>query len=216
MPVIPIESLDDPRVECYRNLKLKNFQRDGQFFVAEGKKVVERLLQSDFQAHSVFISRKRLEEWITKVPDKTPLYVAEQSVMSELVGFDFHVGVLGCGIRKAVAPLESILPTDAARLTVLACPGCDNPENMGAIIRMSAAFGIDALLLGKGCCDPYGRRVIRVSMGSTFSLPILESRDLFGDLERLKREWHFELAATVLDSDAEQLENARRPRGLGC
>lgn len=211
MPQIFIESLDDPRVEPYRNLKLRNLRRDGQFFIAEGKKVVERLLDSNFETASVFISQKRVEEWRDKVPPDVPLYVAEQQTMSDLVGFDFHVGVVGCGVRRPSAPLESLLRPDLPRLTVVACPNCDNPENLGAIVRISAAFGIDALLLGKRCCDPFSRRVIRVSMGATFSLPIVESADLAGELRRLKSEWGFQLAATVLDANAEQLDAATRP-----
>ena len=212
---ILIESLDDPRVEAYRNLKMKNLQRGGEFFIAEGTKVVERMLQSNFQAASVFISQKRLEEWTAKVPPCVPLYVASQEVMNGLVGFDFHVGVVGCGVRQSRIPLEQVLPTDKKRLTVVACPNCDNPENLGAIIRIGAAFGIDALLLGKSCCDPFSRRVIRVSMGAAFTLPIVESADLFSDLQRLKTEWQFELSAAVLDDDAIRLHQATRTSRFG-
>lgn len=213
--MIPIDSLEDPRVEPYRNLKMKNVQRGGDFFIAEGKKVVERLLESDFQTKSVFISQKREGEWTSKVPSEVPLYVATQDVMNELIGFDFHVGVVGCGVRRPNVPLERILPKEARRLTVVACPNCDNPENLGAIVRIGAAFGIDALLLGKSCCDPFARRVIRVSMGTAFKLPIIESVDLHGDLQRLKDEWQFELAATVLDDGAEQLDKANRSTRFG-
>ena len=212
---ILIESLDDPRVEAYRNLKMKNLQRGGEFFIAEGKKVVERMLQSNFRAASVFISQKRLEEWTAKVPPGVPLYVASQDVMNGLVGFDFHVGVVGCGVRQSRIPLEQVLPTDKKRLTVVACPHCDNPENLGAIIRIGAAFGIDALLLGKSCCDPFSRRVIRVSMGAAFTLPIVESADLFSDLQRLKTEWQFELSAAVLDDHAIHLDQATRTPRFG-
>ena len=215
MPLILIDSLDDPRVEPYRNLKMKNLLRGGQFFIAEGKKVVERLLLSDFQTASVFVSRKRVEEWETIVPPDVPLYFADQNVMSELVGFDFHVGVVGCGVRRPSPPLELMLPKETPRLTVVACPNCDNPENMGAIVRISAAFGIDALILGKGCCDPFARRVFRVSMGTAFTLPIIESRDLLSDLQRLKGEWGFELAGTVLDENAEHLDTAKRSSRFG-
>lgn len=215
MPLIQIECLDDPRVAAYRNLKLKNLQRGGEFFIAEGKKVVERLLDSDFQTASVFISEKRVDEWVGKVPADVPLYFATQEVMSDLIGFDFHVGVVGCGVRRPSRSLEQLLPKDANRLTVVACPNCDNPENLGAIVRIGAAFGIDALLLGKSCCDPFARRVIRVSMGTAFKLPIVESRDLAADLLRLKEEWRFELAATVLDETAEQLDVAHRPPRFG-
>ncbi len=212
---IQIESLEDPRVEPYRNLKMKNLQRGGEFFIAEGKKVVERMLQSHFQAASVFISQKRLEEWTGKVPPGVPLYVASQDVMNGLVGFDFHVGVVGCGVRQSRIPLEQVLPKDKERLTIVACPNCDNPENLGAIIRIGAAFGIDALLLGKSCCDPFSRRVIRVSMGAAFTLPIIESADLFSDLQRLKNEWQFELSAAVLDDRAVHLDRAQRTSRFG-
>jgi tRNA G18 (ribose-2'-O)-methylase SpoU len=212
---ILIDSLDDPRVEAYRNLKMKNLQRGGEFFIAEGKKVVERMLRSKFQAVSVFISQKRLEEWTAKVQPGVPLYVASQDVMNGLVGFDFHVGVVGCGVRQSRIPLEQVLSRDKDRLTVVACPNCDNPENLGAIIRIGAAFGIDALLLGKSCCDPFSRRVIRVSMGAAFSLPIVESADLFSDLQRLKNEWQFELSAAVLDEDAVHLDRAPRTSRFG-
>jgi tRNA G18 (ribose-2'-O)-methylase SpoU len=215
MPVIAIESLDDQRVEPYRNLKMKNLQRGGDFFIAEGKKVVERLLDSEFETASVFVSERRVSEWGSKVPPDVPLYVASQEVMNGLVGFDFHVGVVGCGYRRPSPSLEKLLPQEATRQTVVVCPNCDNPENLGAIVRIGAAFGINALILGQGCCDPFSRRVIRVSMGSTFKLPIRESVDLSGDLKRLKSEWNFQLAATVLDDAAEKLDQSRRSPRFG-
>ena len=230
MPVIPIETLDDPRVEPYRDLKLRNLQRGGEFFIAEGKKVVERLLDSGYETASVFVSERHLEEWREKVPPTVPLYFATQPVMNELVGFDFHVGVIGCGVRRPSTCLEQVLPGQvfpsqvfpsqvlpaaAPRFTVVVCPNCDNPENLGAIIRISAAFGVDALLLGRGCADPFSRRVIRVSMGTAFKLPILEAADLAADLLRLKQDWHFELAATVLKEGAERLEQAARSARFG-
>ena len=104
---------------------------------------------------------------------------------------------------------------DASRLTVVICPNCDNPENLGAIIRIGAAFGIDALILGRGCCDPFSRRVLRVSMGAALRLPILESPDLERDVRRLRDEWQVELIATVLDDTAEPLAHATKPLRLG-
>ena len=113
--------------------------------------------------------------------------------------------------------MQSVGPVDGvtSRLTVVICPNCDNPENLGAIIRIGAAFGIDALLLGRGCCDPFSRRVLRVSMGAALRLPILESPDLERDARRLRDEWQVELIATVLDNTAEPLAQATKPIRLG-
>ena len=216
MPRIAIESLDDPRVRMYRHLKASNLLRDGRLFIAEGTKLVERLLASDFQTESVLISERREAEWGPQVPPDVPLYVVPQEVGEQLTGFNFHVGVLACGLRQPDRLLDDTLPRDTARLTVVICPNCDNPENLGAIIRIGAAFGIDALLLSReGCCDPFSRRVLRVSMGTALRLPIIESSDLERDVKRLRDEWQVELIATVLDESAESLSLPARGHRVG-
>lgn len=227
MPRIAIESLDDPRVAAYHDLKAKRLIRDGNLFIAEGTKLVERLLASDYCTESVLIAERREAEWAAKIPADVPLYVIPQQLGEQLTGFNFHVGVLACGLRKPSPPLDEVLAgkrassdsasdkSDSARLTVVVCPNCDNPENLGAIVRIGAAFSIGALLLGKGCCDPFSRRVLRVSMGAALRLPIIESADLERDVRRLRDEWDVELIATVLDDTAEPLAHAMKPPRLG-
>lgn len=212
---IPIDDLDDPRIQPYRNLKASNLMRHGEFFIAEGTKVVDRLLRSDYETASVLLSEKREAEWLQKIPDAVPVYVVPQRLGAQLVGFNFHVGVVACGRRRPSPSLESVLSRDASRLTVVVCPNCDNPENLGAIVRISRGFGVDLVLLGSGCCDPFSRRVLRVSMGTAFRQAIIESRDLVSDLRRLKAERDFELLATVLDRNATPLSLAKRPTRLG-
>jgi len=212
---IPIADLADPRVQPYRDLKASNLMRHGELFIAEGTKVVDRLLHSDFETASVLLSEKREAEWLPRIPAHIPVYIVPEAAGTQLVGFHFHVGVVACGKRRPSPFLDDVLPQSAKRLTVVVCPNCDNPENLGAIIRISRGFGIDLILLGSGCCDPFSRRVLRVSMGTAFRQPIIESRDLLTDLARLKAEWDFRFAATVLDPAAVPLGNARRSDRFG-
>lgn len=212
---IPIADLDDPRVAPYRNLKASNLMRYGEWFIAEGTKVVERLLHSDFETISVLLSEKREAEWLPRVPDHVPVYIVPEKFGTEIVGFSFHVGVVACGKRKPSPPLESVLPKTSERLTIAVCPNCDNPENLGAIIRLSRGFGVDLVLLGTGCCDPFSRRVLRVSMGTAFRQPIIESKNLRQVLQQLQTEWNFRFAATVLDSTATPLSHATRAPRYG-
>jgi tRNA G18 (ribose-2'-O)-methylase SpoU len=212
---IPIAHLDDPRVTPYRHLKASNLMRHGELFIAEGTKVVDRLLKSDFETASVLLSEKREAEWLPRIPEHIPVYVVPQEVGAKLVGFNFHVGVVACGRRRPSPRLEEVLPKRAGRLTVVVCPNCDNPENLGAIIRISRSFGVDLVLLGVGCCDPFSRRVLRVSMGTAFRQAIIETPDLLRDLNRLKSEWGFQFAATVLDPIARPLSQAVRTERFG-
>ncbi len=89
-----------------------------------------------------------------------------------------------------------------------------DPENLGAILRLSGAFGVDAVLLGPDCPNPFSRRVLRVSMGAGFALPIVEADDLEAELAALAEQWGCERWATVLDPAAEPLAQLTRPARL--
>ncbi len=210
-----IHSLDDPRVAAYRNLKDHELDRRGRLFIAEGEYVVARLLASDFSVESIFLSDKRVEEIAPQVPPGVPVYVASPDVMNGVLGMKFHSGVMACGRRKPRMTIDDVIPKDRDRLTLVICPDVSNVENIGSIVRIAAGFGADALVLGERCHDPFWRQAVRVSMGTVFRLPLAHSDDLLRDLARLKSEWGVELAATVLDEDAEPLENAKRAEKFG-
>jgi tRNA G18 (ribose-2'-O)-methylase SpoU len=215
MTPIPIASLADPRVANYRNLKDRDLDRAGRFFIAEGEHLVRRLLESDFPVDSVFLTERRAAEIAPLVPDDVPIYVAPAEVMNDILGMKFHSGVIACGRRKTRQTLEQVVGRDRDRLTLVICPDITNVENIGAIVRIAAAFGADALVLGERCHDPFWRQSVRVSMGAIFSLPLLHSDDLLRDMHRLKQEWGVQLAATVLDDSAEPLSRATRPARFG-
>ena len=215
MPLIPIDSLADPRVAPYRNLKDHELDRQGRRFIAEGEHLVRRLLASDFKTESLLVADRRVAEIGPLVPPEVPVYVVPQSRMDEIAGLRFHSGILACGLRKPRATLDQIIPYHTEKLTLLICPEIANADNIGSMIRTAAAFGVDALLLGEKCHDPFWRQSVRVSMGTIFSLPLYQSDDLLRDLSRLRSEWGVQLAATVLDPTAEPLDTATRPPKFG-
>lgn len=213
--MIFLDSLDDPRLAVYRNLKERELARQGGQFIAESGHVVRRLLASDYPVESVLVSQRRAEEMSQIVPASVPLYVVPNEWMHQIIGYKFHSGIIACGRRKPPAPLEQLLPPLAQNATVVICPELANHENLGSLIRISNAFGVDAMILGEHCCDPFYRLSIRVSMGTIFSLPMVQSDDLHRDMRRLKQEFGFQLAATVLGEDAESLDQVRRDSRLG-
>ena len=46
---------------------------------------------------------------------------------------------------------------------------------MGTLIRTADAAGIDAVILGEGCADPYNPKVVRSTQGSLFHLPLIKA-----------------------------------------
>ena len=215
MNLIAVSSLDDPRLIVYRNLKEHNATRREHLFVVEGDKLVERLLASQCDVHSLLIAESFVARFAARLPADAPVYVIPQAWVESLVGFNFHRGVLGCGRRPTNPALEAIARPGAERATIVVCPDVQNPENLGAIFRLAQGFGVDGVLLGPRCADPLSRRVLRVSMGASLVVPWRRQPDLLADLARLRAEFQMSLWATVVDEDAAPLRSLRRPDRLG-
>jgi tRNA G18 (ribose-2'-O)-methylase SpoU len=214
MSQIPVQTIDDPRLACYRDLNERNLTRQSGLFIAEGDKVVERLIASDFQVASVLVEPALAAKYAPRVAADVPIYVASRDLLQATVGFHFHRGVVACGRRKPGAPVPGILTSLTQRQpTIAVCPNVQDPTNLGSIIRSAAAFGCTCVMLGCKCADPFSRRVLRVSMGAALQLPIVESHDLAADLAELSAA-RFELVAAVPDPAAEPLTTANRGERL--
>jgi TrmH family RNA methyltransferase len=61
-----------------------------------------------------------------------------------------------------------------------------NSENVGALVRNCAAFAVHAILVGETCASPWLRRSVRSSMGTIFTLPVIESASLVLTLRGLR------------------------------
>lgn len=211
MAMIPVDSIDDPRLDAYRNLKDRTLASMGDLFLAESEHVVRRMLETQSQlAVSVLVAENRAHAIAPLMPPDVPLYVGSKTMLSDIVGFAFHAGVLAIGRRPANPTLASLFTDDAAPVTLLVCQQVLNDENLGSLIRIAAGFGAGAVILGERSCDPWWRRAIRVSMGTVFSMPIIRSDNLLNDLLTLEQAWGVELIATVLDDDATPLPDSLR------
>lgn len=202
MPLIPMTTLDDARLTVFRDVKAIRHSKWAGRFVAEGKRLVKRLLLSDYEVESVLLDAGQVDHFLPWLSPETPAFVMPQSLAAELVGYNFHCGAMACAFRKPSPTLADLMSQGQEQTTLIVCPDVNDPENIGTLIRLGAAFEVDGLLLGPACADPFSRRVLRVSMGNALTLPISVTRDLKSDLLRLKSDWQVELiAAVVEDSD---------------
>jgi tRNA G18 (ribose-2'-O)-methylase SpoU len=211
--IIPVDTLDDPRIAPYRNVKDRDLAAAGNRFLAESEAVVRRLLGSGLAVESVLLAQRRQEEIAPIIPPQVPVYIVSDSLMKQILGFKFHSGVMACGVRPPPLAVAALLERLGAQATLMILPEIANTENLGALMRIAAGFGVDGLILGPRSCDPFYRQSIRVSMGAVFSLRIVQSTDLCDDLLRL-RAAGVELIATVLDPSAEPLPAARPPERM--
>ena len=210
MPHISLASLEDARLDVYRDLPRANLTAVSRRFIVEGKWMVERLVASGFAVDSIVVEERQTALLPSDLPSDVPVYVLPAALIETLIGFNFHRGILACGLRQAAPSWRELIPS-AARATFVACVDIHDPTNLGGILRNCAAFGVDGVLLSRRCADPFSRRVLRVSMGTAFKLKIATCSDLLADLVSLREASGCELIATVLSDDAERLDQA--PRG---
>lgn len=214
MPEILIESIDDPRLQVYRHLKRMNLTRWSGLFIAEGMRLVERLLASDFPVESILTTPGHLRRLPDAIRAQTQIYIAPQRVLEQVIGFQFHSGMLACGKRKPAVPVEGWLPALDRPAIIIGCPQTSDPDNLGTIMRIAAAFDADGLMTGTSAADPFSRRALRISMGNAFFLPIYESENFIGDMQRMQQEFGFAAMASVLHADADPLAETDRPHRL--
>jgi len=206
--IVPIQSLDDPRVAPYRNLKDRELAREGDRFIAEGDLVVRRLIASNYPTESVLCSSRIAHEIAPLLREETILFEADDVIIREIVGFRFHRGCLAIGRRIQQFTLDEVIANDSTKL-ILACEDLNSAENLGSIIRTAAGLGASALIIGPRCVDPFWRLGIRVSMGTVFSLPIVRSTDLVADVKKLN-ESHFETLASVCNIPSIPIDQIKR------
>lgn len=212
MPLIPLDDLNDSRLAVFRDLKLSNLTRDRPHFITEGEKLLRSLVSSRYPLRSVAVEERYAERIRSLVPREIPLFVLSTALIQALAGYRFHLGTLACGdrlpTRDAQTMLdEAIAPLAEGRCLLLALPHIDNPENLGAIIRTADVFGAAAVLTGPKSPDPLSRRVLRVSMGTSLRVPVIECEDLAAELYRLRRVHSFKSAAAIAGFDAQSIRD---------
>jgi len=185
-----IDSLELPELQPYRTMRLQREHRQQGIFVAEGEKVVRRLLNSNFIVLSVLVP----ETWVTALApvlqarsEDIPVFVAPKGVLESMTGFSMYQGLLAVGKIPRNPSLDEVLALGARPWLLAAADGLSNAENVGVLARNAAAFGAHALIIGETSGSAFLRRAVRSSMGAVFRLPVLEPANLVETLGELRR-----------------------------
>jgi len=170
MPIIRVDHPDDERLAAYRNVPDHDLLVQGGLFVAEGRLVVRRLIESQrFPVRSVMVTDTALvplHELLDTRPE-LPVYLVPQAVMNGITGFNMHRGCLALGERPRPAGWRDLVKN---RRRAIALERIGNADNVGSIFRSASAFDVDAVLLEGNCIDPLYRKAIRTSMGAALTM----------------------------------------------
>ena len=163
---------DDP-LELFRALndpeRRREIERRGDFFLVEGLLGLRSLVESTYSIRFVLAAERRATAVLELVGRRAPIVVRPAEDVRAITGFNFHRGVIAAVNRRPLPPVASVVAPPARRLALV--EGVNDHENLGALFRNAAGFGIDGVVLDPTTADPLYRRSVRVSMGHVLGVP---------------------------------------------
>lgn len=163
--------LSKSQIKLITRLKQKKYRIADGFFVAEGVKVINELLESSLQLHHLFTT----ESFKSYTKNETLITEAELKKISFLTTPNKALAVFKIPTTKAINPGGLIIALDSIR----------DPGNLGTIIRLCDWFGIKELVCSKETVDCYNPKVVQATMGSITRVNIsyLDLEDFLAEAE---------------------------------
>jgi tRNA G18 (ribose-2'-O)-methylase SpoU len=192
---------DDPRLADFRSLNdpagRRAVEEREAIFVVEGRLAVDRLVETNHRIRALLIEDRKepgARDLIEAVLARgAPVYVGSRQVVHATVGFALHRGVVAVAQRPSAVEPTDVLIAAAGRSegdrrfpVVALLEGLNDHENVGALFRNAAAFGVAGVLGDPTCADPLYRRSVRVSMGHVLHVPFARLDPWPDGLERVR------------------------------
>jgi TrmH family RNA methyltransferase len=147
-------SLSKNQIKVIQSLQRKKGRVQHGLFLAEGIKVVQELIASSFELHSLYVTEAHQGYFDSE------LYASITEIeLKKISTLNTPSGVLA---------VFRIVDTEELQLDglVLALDTINDPGNLGTIIRLCDWFGIRQLLCSKDTVDCYNSKVVQSTMGS--------------------------------------------------
>ena len=184
-------SLSKNHIKLITSLQQKKYRQKHKLFVAEGVKVVDELLNSNFELSQLFATQdySTASEKLTIISDEELKKISKLKTPNKVLGL--------FKIPEDVSTKESGL--------IVALDGINDPGNLGAIIRLCDWFGVSKLVCSKNTVDCYNQKVVQASMGSLTRVQIVY-RELLPFLEKIT------LPTFIADMDGKNVYEETMPK----
>jgi len=142
------------QIKTITGLQQKKFRKHDKLFFAEGIKVVQELLNSNFELHHLYTTDVFFRGIAA---DKVTLITTDElKKISALTTPQACLALFTIPDEKPVPDTGLIVALDDVR----------DPGNLGTIIRLCDWFGISHLVCSQQCVDSYNPKVVQATMGS--------------------------------------------------
>ena len=150
------------QIKLIKSLQQKKYRKLYHLFIAEGVKVIQELLNSNYELVELFTT----QELFPNVEKSKLNFISE----AELKSISALVTANEC---LAVFIIPEKVETDYSNTLQIALDDIRDPGNMGTIIRLADWFGIQNITCSEATVDVYNPKVIQSTMGSIARVNIL-------------------------------------------
>jgi 23S rRNA (guanosine2251-2'-O)-methyltransferase len=161
---------------------------------------VERLLATPAAA----------ERLSRECPSARPEIADRAAIEAVLPAGAVHQGLALLAAALPVRAIEEILPPPDADALIVMLDQVTDPQNVGAILRSSAAFGVRAVLVPRRHAPPVTGALAKAASGALEHVPLIEVGNLERALQTLKEAGFWCIG---LDGAAEQAIDQPMPGG---
>jgi TrmH family RNA methyltransferase len=175
-----LTSLQNPKVKDLISLRDRRDREQKQLFIIEGYRELLRAVDAGWKIKELFIcpelflgsNEQALIERLLKTG--ALIYQCDEKVFRKISYRDRPDGLV------AVAPqIHHTLQDLSGKLKqnpfLIVAEAIEKPGNLGTILRTSDAVSLDALILADRCTDIYNPNVVRASVGTLFTVPVIEA-----------------------------------------
>lgn len=141
------------QIKLINSLQQKKYRKLHNLFIAEGKKVIQELLDAQFSLAYLFVTKTDLFD---KKHAETLILDSELKKISALTSANDCLAVFE--IKEYSSSTNSGLE--------LALDNIKDPGNMGTIIRLCDWFGISKIVCSEETVDMYNPKAVQATMGS--------------------------------------------------
>lgn len=139
----------------------------------DGEHLLEAALEAEIRPDWLILAEDcpepRRQIWMERLAG-VPILILAPGLFAALSPVDSPSGLL------ARIPIPPARPESGDCLLLL--EDIQDPGNLGAILRVAAAAGVDRVCLSKGCAEAWSPKCMRGGQGAQFRLSIQEAADL--------------------------------------
>ena len=177
-----ITSVNNNKIKEINKLKEKKYRDSSNSFLVEGEHLVIEAYRENLIKELIVLDDSDF------ILDGIPTIKVSSEVMKKLSSMDSYPSVIGVANNIKEKELgDSILMLDDIQ----------DPGNLGTIIRSSAAFGIDTIVVSPKTVDIYNIKVLRATQGMLFHINIIV-RELDSFITKLKQD-NYKIYGTKVD-----------------